>query len=82
MTPYSSNPPRMADDDAPQHSLEWYARETARSSARTAQAARFIAWIIGVGVILSIIFGVIAAVNLAHIASQVSQTATNTTPLG
>jgi hypothetical protein len=74
-----SYPPRI-DDDTPEHSLEWYARETARSSARTAQAARFIAWVVGISVIAAVIFSIIVGVNLAHIADQVSQTATNTLP--
>ena len=75
-------PPKMADDDAPQESLEWYARDIARSSARTAQAAQFIAWVVGISVLLAIIFGIIAGVDLAHISSNISQTATkfNTIP--
>jgi len=70
----------MADDDAPQESLEWYVRDIARSSARTAQAAQFIAWVVGISVLLAIIFGIIAGVDLAHISSNISQTATNTIP--
>jgi hypothetical protein len=67
-------------EDTPEHSLEWYARETARSAARTAQDVRFIAWVVGLSVLATVIFGIVVGVNLAHIADQVSQTATNTLP--
>jgi hypothetical protein len=76
----SPRPGPGTGEDTPEHSLEWYARETARSAARTAQAVQFIAWVVGLSVLASVVFAIIVGVNLAHIADQVSQTAANTVP--
>ena len=53
--------------------MENYAQKTMIHAHQTAIATQVIAWIIAIGVILAVILGIITGINLAHIASQVSQ---------
>jgi hypothetical protein len=53
--------------------METYAQKTMIYAHQTAVATQFIAWIIAIGVILAVISGIIAGINLVHIANQTSQ---------
>lgn len=63
-------------------STDEYRRDMLRHAARTAGATRFIAWVIAIGVVLSFVFGLIVAVNVAHTASVLNSPAATCLSLG
>lgn len=65
---------RISDQDGtPEHTVEWYTRETARQSRRTANAVTLIAWVVTIFAIATLIGIIVDAAIIDHALTATTQ---------